>query len=285
MKIKDFFSTMKAQARINAPEFDEWLKTATDADIPDAVVKSIEDNFMTMERAAAHKDIHGKIKRDVLDPVDNDIQEFFEQLKEYADPGLEQLLKTESNTYNKLKAIKKLVPEALKKAKTSPSTDDETKKKLAQLQKDLQDEAAARDKMSKEFDTERKTINTGWEVKLHDYRLQSELEKLTNKYTLAEAFEETRPDITEVTLSKIKGSNYLKLGEKDGRPFIFVNDEHGKPRFNGNNMITVDSLLDEAYKPFLKKSETEETRRENTKITSKSTENKPVRTGARTTVV
>lgn len=286
-KFKDFFSKLKEQGKINSPEFDEFLKTVPDAEIPDIIVKAHEDNFMTMERATAHKDVHGKIKREVLDPVDNDLKLLVEQLKEYIDPSIEHTLNTEGNTYNKLRAITKLVPESLKKAKGSPATDEDTKKKLAQYEKDLQEFTDKFSNAEKEYNKKLKDTDGAWETKFHDYRLNTELQNLGNKFTLAEAFEEIRPNITEVIMSKIRQSFSLKLGEKDGRPVILVNDENGKPKFNGNTPVTVDNLLEEAYKPYLKKSETEAAgRRENPKTTTAVTTQTPaIRRGAPTTVV
>jgi hypothetical protein len=284
-KYKDFFSKLKDQGKINSPEFEEYLKTVPDAEIPDAVVKAIEDNFMTMERATAHKDVHGKIKREVLDPVDNDLKLLVEQLKEYIDPSIEHTLNTEGNTYNKLRAITKLIPESLKKAKGSPVTDEETKKKLVEYEKTVQELTDKFGTAEKEYKNNLKHTETEWENKFHDFRLNTELQSLGNKFTLAEAFEEIRPNITEVIMSKIRSSNSLKLGEKDGRPVIHVNDENGKPKFNGNTPVTVDTLLEEAFKPYLKKSESE-ARRENPKTTTTvKAETPTIRRGAPTAIV
>lgn len=284
MKLKDFLTKLKTDGKINTPEFDEYLKTAPDAEIPEAVTKAIEDNFMTLERAAANHGIHSKIKREVLDPVDNEMNELFEQYKEIIE-GAESF-KTDTNTYNKLKNLKKALPEAIKKLKGSPVTDEETKKKLVEYEKTIQEFGDKFTQAQKEYNAKLKETDTAWENKFHDFRLHSELEKLSNKYTLAEAFEETRPAITEVNLTKIKQSNRLKLGEKDGRPVIFVNDENDKPKYNGNTPVTVDSLLDEAYKPFLKKSETDTQTQVNTRTTTVQTSQKPaIRRGAPTTVV
>lgn len=255
MKSKDFFSQLVRQGNISDVEATKFIETFPDVEVPDAFVKAHDNSFMTLDRAAAHKDIHGRIKREVLDPVDNDMTEFYELIKEYADPNLENIIKSESNTYNKLKAFKKTLPEVLKKIKGAPSTDEDTKKKLTEYEKTIQEFTDKFSAAEKDYKKQLSDYEKQSETKFNDYRLSTELEKLTNKYTLAEAFEETRPTITEVTLAKLRGSNHLSLGEKDGRPAIIVLDENGKPKFNGNSPVLVESLLDEAYKPFLKKSE------------------------------
>lgn len=286
MKSKDFFQQLFRQGNISDEKATKFIDSFPDVEIPDEFVKAHESSFMTLDRAAAHKDIHGRIKREVLDPVDNDMTEFYDLIKEYgADPNLENIIKSESNTYNKLKAFKKALPEVLKKAKGTPATDDDTKKKLTEYEKAVNELGEKLTNSEKEHKKQLSDEAKSWETKLNDYKLNSELEKLTNKYTLAEAFEETRPAITEVTLAKLRGSNHLKLGEKDGRTEIVVIDENGVPKFNGNNKVTIDSLLDEAYKPFLKKSEGQHQETRKTTATVTKPNNPTIRTGIPTTVV
>jgi hypothetical protein len=57
-------------------------------------------------------------------------------------------------------------------------------------------------------------------------------------------------------MSDIKSAHDLRLGEKDGQAEIQVYDrESGKPRFTGNTPVTITSVLEEKYKPFLKQSD------------------------------
>lgn len=284
MKLKDFLTKMKTDGKITLPEFDEYLKTAPDAEIPDSVTKAIEENFMTLERAAVNHNIHSKIKREVLDPVDNEMNDLFDQFKEYFEGA--ETFKTDPNTYNKIKNLKKSLPDVIKKLKGAPTTDEETKKKLLEYESTNQDLLGRITKEQKAAQDAVKSTNDQWQSKLDDYMLFSELEKRGNKYTLAEAFEETRPAVTEVVMSKLKKHN-LKLGEKkDGQYTIIVNDENGKPKFDGNTPVTADYLLDEAYKPYLKKSEGTGQTQVNPRTTTVETNTKPaIRRGVSTTVV
>jgi hypothetical protein len=284
MKSRDFFSQLVRQGNISDAEATKFIETFPDAEIPDAFVKAHDNSFMTLDRAAAHKDIHGRIKREVLDPVDNDMNEFYEAIKEYADPNLENIIKSESNTYNKLKALKKILPEVIKKAKGSPNTDEDTKKKLTEYEKMVQELADKFTVAEKDYKKQLTEHEKQSEAKFNDYKLSSELEKLTNKYTLAEAFEKTRPAINKVTLAELRGSTHLKLGEKDGQSVILVLDDEGKPKFNGNSQVTIESLLEKAYEPFLKKSEgtPQETRRTTTAAVTPPNPN--IKRGVSTTV-
>lgn len=284
MKQKDFFSQLVRQGNITEAEATKFIETLTDVEIPDAFVKAHENSFMTMDRAAAHKDIHGKIKREVLDPVDNDLVKIYETIKEYGDGNLDNLIKSEQNTYNKLKAIEKILPDVIKKAKGAPQTDEETKKKLTAAEKTIQEFGDKFSTAEKDYNTRLSEAENKFNAQLSDYKLNSELEKLTNKYTLAEAFEKTRGAISKVTLAELRNSNKLKLGEKDGQHSIIVLDDEGKPKFNGNSPVTIDALLDEAYKPFLKKSESGPPRDPKTTVPVTTPPNSATRKGAPTAV-
>lgn len=254
-KIKEFYTKLKEQGKIDNPEYDKFLAALQDGDIPDEVVKAIEEKFFTFERAAAHKDIHGKIKREVLDPVDNELADLFDnQLNQYIDPTLAAELKQDGNSYKKLKAMKKIIPDIIEKVKAKPALDEDSKRKLAENERTIQE-------LTQKFTTAEKTYNeqlaaqkSESEKQFHDFRLDAELQNRGNKFTLAEAYEQNRKDLSSMLLNGIKTSNVLKLVETNGQADIQVLDEHGKPKFNGNTPVTVDSLLEEKYKPFLKQS-------------------------------
>lgn len=287
-KLKDFYAKLKEQGKIDNPEYEKFLNTVADGEIPDEVVRAIEEKFFTFERAAAHKDIHGKIKREVLDPVDNELKDLFEgQLKPYIDPSLEEELRQDGNSYKKLKLMKKLIPEIIEKVKAKPAVDEDTKRKLAEAERNVQELTQQFATAKKEYNDQFAAEKTKFETQLHDFKLDSELQTRGNKFTLAEAYEQNRQAITKVLMSDIKASNVLKLGEQNGQAIIQILDEHGKPKFDGNTPITIDSLLEEKYKPFLKQSSSGSTTSQATQSKTAQGSQQPnsaIRQGARTTV-
>lgn len=287
-KLKDFLTKLKEQGKINNQDYDAYLGIVADVELPDAVTKAIEDNFFTMERAAAHKDIHGRIKREVLDPVDNELSALFDgSLKEFLDPMAEGELKKEANTYNKLKLLSKLVPDAIAKSKVKPGTDEDTKKKIADLEANNRELIEKNSTAEKTYNEQLAAYKKTAEKELHDFKLDTELQMMGNKFTLAEAYDQNRKAISKVILSEIKASNSLKLGEKDGQPFIEVFDLEGKTRFNGNTAVTIDSLLEEKYKPFLKQSNGsggQERQQQQTTTVKGGQQNPAIRRGASTTI-
>jgi hypothetical protein len=113
---------------------------------------------------------------------------------------------------------------------------------------------------------------------------------MSNSFTLAEAYEETRPAIAKVILADLKSKHSLSLGEKDGQTTVNVFDRDGKPKFlnNGNTPVTIKNLLEEAYKPFIKKNNSDEQRGESNRETrfhvDQQNQNPKIRQGSSTSV-
>ncbi len=255
-KKKDFFAKLKEQAKINNPDFDSFLEKLTDEDIPDPIIQLIESKFMTAERAVSDRDVYGKVKAEVLDAADTKLNELTDvHLKSYLDPIQYQDLKRES-TYKRMDMLNKLIPDIIKKVKTGTVTDEDTKKQIKELQKTIEELGQEKVAMSEKVVKDVESVNDQWSKKLEQTEINYHLDKLSNKFTLAEAFEQDRDAVNNLVLGKVKAHN-LRLIDQNGQKVIMVNDEHGKPKFNGSNSaVTIQSLLEEGYKPYLKKSET-----------------------------
>lgn len=247
MKIKDYFKKLKEQGKINNEEFDKFIETVPDGEMPDTLFPVLEDTFLTKERALTHKEVAGRLRRETLDPIDNDLKE----LLKYLPAEIVLNVEKEESTYKKLAAIKAGIPEAIQKAGKNP-VDEDVKKKLHEKETVIQDLMAKFEKANSEFANKEKNITSEWEGKFKNYRLDSELEKLANSFTFADAYKDSRPALTKALLGEIKAKNKLDLVEKDGGIDLVVLDETGAPRFNGNSPVTISSLLEEPFKPFLK---------------------------------
>lgn len=254
-KSKEYYAKLKEQGKIDNPAFDKFLESIPDFEVPDDVAAAFEEKFFTFERASAHKDIHAKIKREVLNPVDNELAALFDgPLKGHVDPMMEAEFKQDGNSYKKLKALQKLIPDVIEKVKAKPVLDEDSKKKLAEYERNIQEMTQKFSQAEKTYNEQLAAQKAESEKHLHDYKLDIELQNRGNKFTLAEAYEQNRKDLTNMLLNGIKTSNALKLVEVNGQTEIQVLDEHGKTKFNGNSPVTIDSLLEEKYKPFLKQS-------------------------------
>jgi len=260
MKTKDFYSKLKEQGKIDSPDFDAFIESL-DGDIPDAVTKAIEDNFLTRERAMSDRQVSMDIWGKALVPVDKEIDRittFIESLDKGLANDIRWMVKDLGpdkrvpDTFKQLGKISQSLPKILEKVKAAPVDDEATKKKLADYERNIQELTGKFTEAEKSYNDRLEQQKLESEKYLNDYKIDTQLQSMGNKFTLAEAYEKNREDFTQVFLSKIKSDNDLRLGDKNE---IQVYDrESGKPKFNGNSPVTITSLLEEKFKPFLKQS-------------------------------
>lgn len=259
-KSKEFFSLLKEQGKIANPKFDELIEKMPDFEIDAEAVKAFEEVFMTPERAATHPEVNRKIRREVLSPIDRDFEKIISAISGIDKPTAEKLegLKRDGqspDTYKRTDMLANTLGELFNKVKVAPAGgDEELKKELEEKKKFIDNLTTKFTTFEKESNEQKKAIQKEFEEKLHDFKLDSELEKMSGKFTLAEAYEKNRDAIHKVILSELKSTNRLRLGTKDGQTAVNVLDENGEPRFNGNSPIQINQLLEEKFKPFLKQS-------------------------------
>lgn len=301
-KIKEFFTLLKENGKINNPKFDEFIEKAPDGEIPQEAVQAIEDNFMTIERAASHPDVTSRVRGLALKPINRDLDKIIavvSSIDKTAGERLEALTRDMGSatqnergpdTYKRMEFLSSQLEELFNKVRTAPAGgDEELKKKLAKKEEYTQELVDKLAKAEKEFTTRETNLKSDFDNKLHDFKLDGELEKLAGTFTLAEAYEKNRRETNDIILTAIKKSNLLKLGSKDGQTVVNVLDERGEPRFNGNSPVTINQLMEEKYKPFLKQSNAEGTDKNSSHsnqktITVEKKDNPSIRRGVSTTV-
>lgn len=296
-KSKEFFSLLKSQGKIEDPKFDELIEKVPDFEITPEAYKVFEDNFMTPIRASSHPDVIRTVRYQALMPINRDFEKIISTIAEYDKTSADQLKslvrdvggEKEGDTYRRMETLSASLGELFKKVKTAPAGgDEELKKDLQKKEQLIQDFTDKFSKAEKDYNTSLSQKENEFNAKLHDYQLSTELEKLAGTFTLAEAYEKTRKDISEVVLTSLKKSNSLKLDSKDGHPIINVLDENGAPKFNGNTPVTAISLLEEKLKPFLKQSNADGSQQSNQpsnkQFTVEKKDNPSIRRGVSTTV-
>lgn len=248
MSSKEFFG--KIGQHLNNEDFNKFVDTVPEFDMDDALFTEFENTFMTRERALADKQIVGKLKREHLDPIDKEIGSILKVM------GYENAhdIEKQGDTYKKIALITQEIPKALEKAGKGSVTSEDVKKKLEQKDGIIAELTKKFETANSDWANEKTSMQAAFDDKIHNIHLDSELDKMSQNYTFAEAYEKTRPTLQGAILGELKRTNKLKLAEKDGKTDIQILDDNGSPRFNGNTPVTVKSLLDEAYKPFLKQS-------------------------------
>jgi hypothetical protein len=280
MKLKDFFSKVKDSGKIDNEDFVKFVEAVPDVDFPDTAFGAFEQKFMTFERAIADKEVKRRLRADILDPVDSEIAKILPLLG--YDNSHE--IAREADTYKKIAGLTKEIPSVLQKASKGVENADEFKKKLSEKDNIITDLTKKFETLESEHKTNVGDVTKGFEKKLHDYRLDTELEKLSSKYTFAEAYEKTREQIQRAMLGDLRSSHKLQLADKEGKADISILNDDGSPRFDGNTPVTIKSLLDKVYEPFLKKSNGTETPAPGTFTAPVTKPNPAFRAGVRNTV-
>lgn len=260
-KSKEFFSLLKEQGKISNPKFDELIEKIPDFEIADEAVSAFEEKFMTVSRATSHPEVTQQVRALALKPFNRDIEKIIATISEIDKPTsdkIQSLVQGSSpDTYKRMEVLSNSLGDLFNKVKTTPGDDEELKKELKKKEATIQEALDKLSNVQKEFTEREKGIKTDFENKLHEFKLDGELEKLAGTFTLAEAYEKNRRETNDIILTAVKKSNLLKLGSKDGQTIVQVLDENGEPRYNGNSPVTINQLLEEKYKPFLKQSNAE----------------------------
>src|SRR5690606_38638554 len=184
-------------------------------------------------------------------PVDRDI---LAMLKHLNHPDAAKV-ESEKSTYNRLAMIGKMLPEVIERASKVPDN-EETKKKLQTMKASLEEWETKYNNREREYNEALTKAQKEFENRLSNYQLDSELENISREYIFAEAYEKNRPALQKALLGDLKQKNILQYATKEtGEPSIQVltMGDDGTPRqkFNGNTAVTIKTLLDETFKPYL----------------------------------
>src|SRR6187551_3007553 len=101
MKSREYFSKLKSQGKISHEEFDKFVESVPEFELPDTVVAAIEEKFLTRERAAADKEVYRKVYAEALNGVDATIKSFYPSITDKDRAAID----AEVNTYEKLKIL------------------------------------------------------------------------------------------------------------------------------------------------------------------------------------
>jgi hypothetical protein len=265
MKSKDFFAKLAENGKITNEEYKKFMESVADSEIPDSVFAAIEEKFMTAERAATHPEVMAKLRWETLNPINRELEKLLpilEKVDKYTATEISGLVRDNNgaktpDTYKQLGAISAALPKLFDKLKVAPN-DEESKKVIEEHKRTIQELTDKFTGVEEETKKKIQAIEAAKSKEFNDYKLNGELEKMVNSYTFADAYSETKNTLTKAILAELKAKNHLALATKDtGEEVIEVQELHNgtaRPKFNGNTPVVIKSLLDEAFTPFLKKS-------------------------------
>lgn len=257
MKLKDYFSKAKKQAKLGGDDFDKFIETIPDFDMPDVVNNLLEENFLTRERAAGDKDILKKVKAEVYNGIDANISELLPTLSK----GDQDAINVEKDTHKKIKMLdaaykkqyeelKKTAPDEVKINQEHINTIKDLTARLETEKKDKETVIANQEKTVKE-------ITQAKEKELKAYKIKNDITGRLAQVEFAKEFTEN-PKVKDTVFNGILGNitkNDLDYDE-DGHIIVqeIVNGV-AKPKFfaGTNDQVTLDKLLESETSPYLKR--------------------------------
>lgn len=249
MKTKSFFEKIAKQGKISNEDFNKAIESLPDThEIPDVFVNLFDENFLTRDRALADGKVYDTIRGEVLDGVKLNIKEYLP----YLDQKDQEEISKEPKAFNQLKMLKDAFGRSIDKIKTENPSNDE---KVKELQKVADGYVKQLTTQKTEFENTQKELQKKFESEKQGMKLDWTLDKKLGEYTFADEYKEVKPHLTKGVIDKIKSENVLVFGD-DGQIQIHEKLESGvtKQKFiNGNDPVTLDKLLEEPLKPFLKK--------------------------------
>lgn len=252
MKAKDFLKKIAEQGKIKNEDFDKALETFPEVELGEVFPNLFQENFLTPERAMADERVNKKIRAEVLNAVDENIKKILPVLDEKDREEIEK----EASSYKKIALLEKAIPNVITKAKdANPNTDD----KVKQLEKNVKEFAEKVATVTREKEEQLKAIQAQHEAEKSNLKLDWTLDKKLGEYTLADEFIPIKQAIIKNIVDTVKTSNTLQLDEKGQIVVVDIDPATNvaKPKFNGNDPVTIDSLLSEPLKNFLKKNNSE----------------------------
>lgn len=259
MKGKDFLKKINDQGKINNEDFNKALETFPDVELPDVWVNVFNESFLTRERAEADPKISQKIKAETLNAVDAKIA----KLLPLVDIKDREEIEKEPSSYRKIELLEKAIPNLVTKAKgDNPNVDE----KVKQLEKNVQEFADKVTAVTKEKDEQLKAIQRQHEEEKSNLKLDWTMDKKLADFTFADEFIPIKQAIIKNIVDTVKSANTLQLDEKGQIVVVDIDPSTkvAKPKFNGNDPVTIDSLLSEPLKNFLKKNNSKEERQDKT---------------------
>ncbi|HZI26331.1 MAG TPA: hypothetical protein VFD46_14700 [Chryseolinea sp.] len=254
MKSKEYFSKLKSQGKISLEDYDKFVESIPEFEVPDAVVATLEENFLTRDRAAADKAINAKIVKEVLGNIDASIHAVLPEMPLFNAADIE----AEKDTHKKLKLLKTGLKNAIADAKKTngEGVSEELQKTIKDLTQRLEAEKKEKETVVSERENAIKEVMENSKKELKSYRLKNDIMGRLAKIEFAKEFSED-PVRKDAIMSYIL-TNLLKNDmdyDEQGQIVVQeINNGVAKPKFfpNSNDQITVDKLLETETKSFIK---------------------------------
>lgn len=247
MKLKEFFTQKGEQGKFKDDEYQKFIETLPDFEVPDEVTSKIEENFMTVERAKADKKVMGAARAEAYSIMDERIEGIL-PLIEKIDKTLVIEIAGEKDT---LKKISKLGP-ALEKISTKASGASDTEKEK-EYQKNIKEATDRYNTLQAEHEKNTSKLKSDFEEEKKSLNLEYVLRDKINKIEFADEHKPLRGAIQKLIISDLKDNNHLSLDESGEIVVSVLENGVPKPKFEGNTQVVFSKVLEEKARPYVKR--------------------------------
>ena len=198
-------------------------------------VEGAINKLMTLEEARYHNDLRKHFRQNALDPIDKELERWFEDMG-VADEDKGEVL-ADKNTYTKLRRALEKTQELEHKKAGAQTSDDKrrTTEELAAAQKKVEELKAS-------FELKAAELESRTEQRIADYALQTKLSSLNyanDKISKAEAVMGFRPLLDNEL--KSRGAKYIL--NKETNDLDLVQAESGAPLLEGGRPLAFSDFV------------------------------------------
>lgn len=198
-------------------------------------VEGALNRLMTLEEARYHNDLRKHFRQNVLDPIDKELERWFEDMG-VSDEDKADVL-ADRNTYTKLRRTLEKTQE-LEHKKAGAKTQGDSRKiadELAAAQKNI-------DELKAQFEVRAAELEQRAEQRITDYALQTKLSSLdyaNDRISKAEAVMGFRPLLDHEL--KARGARYIL--NKETNDLDLIQSESGAPLLEGGKPVAFSDLV------------------------------------------
>lgn len=222
----------------SAQAFIDILSTSVEVD--ESIVNSILENTLTIKTASQHPEVRNKIRAEVFNGVDKNIENYLNTL-ELADDKRENIL-TEKETFKRLKLVETAMKEqidALKSAQSGKKNSDAEEALKAQVNKLTNDYKA----LQESFNNEKQSLMDSHSQAMINYQLGNLL--ASKKYALPDAMNAEMKQQIAMTALTNKMNELGYVVKNEGGKLQLFTKEGTLALDKQNSTILVDKFVDE----------------------------------------
>lgn len=261
--VQEFIKDLAVKGKVDQsnPDFATVIGASglKEIQLPDSFVQQFNKEFLTREAALNDKDIYDSHEKSVRGKfygiMDNKVNQFLAAFGDYLTDDQKNEIKNTVDTPSKLDLINKYAPtaiqEKLKTTSTAKPTEESQRKFEEELNKQIK---ATKEALEKEW-TEKLTAK---EVEFNNDRISSVITQKIFSYNLIDNIPGGKEFLANAIINDLSKEHNLKY-EKGVGVHLRQKDNPEKEVFVNNTKMTVDTVLNEKLKEFVKKSDTTNT--------------------------